>query len=215
MRWSALLTIAASLAALILSLLCLFAGSTRTFLQSADIMTLNISQIGRADLFNTTSDADDNFLDDLVNAAQDEVNDLIGDAAEELTQRLNISDFYVVHVMNYCQGMFEPNGTVKGAKRNVTECSKRNAAARFDPGETIQEHLPDGITLEDLQWPSEIDDASRGLRVLSVAMFAFWCIGIGFAGLTLITAAVTLFTGGRLTACGVFLLSVVSWSSCW
>lgn len=210
MRWSALLTILASLTALILSLLCLFAGTSRTFLQSADVLTLNVSQIGQAAVFNTTSDPDDNFLDDLINTAQDAANDVIGNVAEEVIDRLNISDFYAVHVMNYCEGTFEPNGTARGAKKNTTECSRRNAAFSFDPAKIIQERLPGDVTLEDLQWPEEIDDAARGFRAASVAMFCFWCIGIGFAGLTVIAGAVTLFTGGRLSACGVFVLAVVS-----
>ena len=210
MRWTALLTILASLAALILSLLCLFAGTTTTFLQTADILTLNMSQIGQGDVFNTTSDPDDNFLEDLFNSAQEAANDLISDAAEELTQRLNISDFYAVHVMNFCEGRFEPNGTARHAKRNTTECSKRNAGFNFNPGQEVQERLPSGVTLEDLHWPQEIDDAATGVRVASIAMFAFWCIGIAFAGLTVIGGAVTFFTRGRLSACGVFATSTVS-----
>jgi hypothetical protein len=173
-------------------------------------MTLNVSQIGQGDVFNTTSEADDNFLDDLFNTAQEAANDLIGDAAEAITDRLNISDFYSVHIMNYCQGEFEPNGTAPGASKNTTECSKRNALFHFDPAEIIQEHLPGDITLEDLNWPDEIDDAINAVRAASIAMFVFWCVGIGFAGLNIFASLFTLFTAGRLSACGVFVLSIVS-----
>lgn len=210
MRWTSLVTILVSLAALILALLCLFAGTTRTFLQSGDILTLNVSQIGQIELFNTTSEEDDNFLEDLLNDAQETANDLLGDAAEEVAQRLNISDFYAVHVMNYCEGEFEPNGTLPNAKKNTTRCSRRNALFSFDPAKTIEDELPEGVTLEDLRWPEEIDDAVKGVRAAAVAMFCLWCIGIGFAGLTAIFGVVSFFTHGRLSACGVFVLSVVS-----
>jgi hypothetical protein len=210
MRWSSVLTLACSIAAFILSMLCLFAGTSRSFLQNADVMTLNVSQIGQQDVFNTTSEADDNFLDDLFNTAQEAANDLIGDAAEAVTDRLNISDFYSVHIMNYCQGEFEPNGTARGASKNTTECSERNALFHFDPAEIIEENLPGDITLEDLRWPDEIDDAINAVRAASIAMFVIWCIGIGFAGLNIGASLFTLFTAGRLSACGVFVLSIVS-----
>ena len=213
MRWSSILTVVCSLAALILALLCLFAGSSRTFLQNADVLTLNVSQIGQVEVFNTTSNQDDNFLDDLINDAQDFANDLIGSAADALTDRLNISDFYAVHIMNYCEGEFEPNGTAPGASKNTTRCSRRNALFHFDPAGIIEEHLPSGITLQDLRWSDEIDKAINAVRAASIAQFVFWCLGIGFAGLALIVAAVTIFTNGRLTVCGVFVLSVLSFLS--
>ena len=213
MRFSSILTLACSITALVLALLCLFAGSSRSFLQSADIMTLNVSQIGQAELFNTTSEADDNFLDDLVNSAQDFANDLIGDAADAITERLNISDFYAVHVMNYCEGMFEPNGTAPNANKNTTHCSRRNALFQFNPRKVLEDKLPDGITLEDLRWPDEIDDAVRAIRAASIAMFVFWCIGIGFAGFCIIGSAAGIFSSGRLAACGVFAVSVLSFLS--
>lgn len=213
MRFSSLLTLFCSLAALVLSLLCLFAGSSRTFLQSADIMTLNVSQIGQVEVFNTTSEPDDNFLDDLFNTAQDFANDLIGSAADAVTDRLNISDFYAVHVMNYCEGEFEPNGTDPSASKNTTHCSGRNALFQFDPAQIIEDHLPGDITLEDLRWPDEIDDAVRAVRAASIAMFVFWCIGIGFAGFAIIGSAVSVFKDGRLTACGVFACSVIAFLS--
>lgn len=213
MRWSSILTVVCSLAALILALLCLFAGSNRTFLQNADVLTLNVSQIGQIEVFNTTSEEDDNFLDDLINDAQDFANDLIGSAAEAITDRLNISDFYAVHIMNYCEGEFEPNGTASGASKNTTWCSRRNALFHFDPAAIIEERLPAGITLEDLRWPDDIDRAINAIRAASIAQFVFWCLGIGFAGIAVIAAAFSIFTNGRLTACGVFVLSVLSFLS--
>jgi hypothetical protein len=213
MRFSSLLTLVCSIAALVLALLCLFAGSSRTFLQSADIMTLNVSRIGQGDFFNTTAEEDDNFLDDLFNTAQEAANDLIGSAADAIADRLNISDFYAVHVMNYCEGEFEPNATDRDASKNTTHCSGRNALFHFDPAAIIEEHLPGDITLEDLHWPDEIDDAVHAIRAASIAMFVFWCVGIAFAGFAIIGAAVSSFTDGRLTACGVFVCSVISFLS--
>lgn len=213
MRLSSILTLACALGALILSMLCLFAGSKKSFLQNTDILTLNVSQIGQVEVFNTTAEEDDNFLDDLINDAQETANDLIGQAADAVTDRLNISDFYAVHVMNYCEGMFEDNGTDPDASKNTTECSARNALFHFDPTQIIEDHLPGDITLEDLNWPDEIETATDAIRTASIAMFVFWVIGIAFAGLTVIGALVTIFTSGRLSVCGVFAMSLISFLS--
>ena len=36
-----------------------------------------------------------------------EANDLISDAADKAAEALNLTDFYAVHIMNYCKGYFE------------------------------------------------------------------------------------------------------------
>lgn len=210
MRLTSILTLAFAVGAFILSMLCLFAGSNTTFLQNADIMTLNISQIGQIEVFNTTAEADDNFLDDLINDVQETANDLVGEAADFVTDRLNISDFYAVHVMNYCEGMYEDNGTDPNASKNTTRCSRRNAMFHFDPTKIVEENLPGDITLEDIRWPDEIKQATDAIRAASIAMFVFWVVGIAFAGLAAIGALVAIFTSGRLSACGVFALSIIS-----
>ncbi|KAK5941974.1 hypothetical protein PMZ80_005925 [Knufia obscura] len=205
MRWSSILTLLCSAAALILSFLCLFAGSKRSFLQNGDLLTLNMSRLGYlGDTFNTT-DGDGGFLDNLINDAQEDVNDLINDATTEIASQLNISDFYSVHLMNYCEGMFEPNGTAAAngsdVSKNTTYCSPRNSAFHFNVTEIVQSALPDEISLGDIQWPEEVTDAQNLIRTASIATEVLYIIGIVFTGLALLGAIFGFFTEGRLSAC--------------
>jgi hypothetical protein len=149
----------------------------------------------------------------LINDAQDEINDAIGDAADAAADALNLTDFYAVHIMNYCEGYFEPNATDDNASKNTTFCSPREALFRFNPTEMIENSLPDNVGLDDIQWPQEIEDASRAVRVATLVMFVFYVIGIAFAGLAVITALLATFTEGRLSAFANFVMDIVSGSS--
>ena len=206
MRLSSVLTLVCSAAALVLSLLCLFAGNTKTFLQNGDLLTLNMSRLGYVgDVFNTT-DGDGGFLDNLINDAQDDLNDLINDATTDIASALNISDFYSVHVMDYCEGMFEPNSTLaaeNGTKirKNTTYCSRRNAFFHFNVTQIVEAALPDQINLTDINWPDAITDAQNTIRTASIATVILFVLGIIFTGLALFGAIIGIFTTGRVSAC--------------
>lgn len=214
MRWSSIITLLCATAALILSFLCLFAGSSRSFLQNGDLLTLNMSRLGYiGDTFNTT-DGDGGLLDNVFNDAQDEVNDLINDATTDIASQLNISDFYSVHLMNYCEGMFEPNGSVAAngsdVSKNTTYCSPRNSAFHFNVTEVVQDALPSGINLGDIQWPEEVTDAQNLIRTASIATEILYIIGIAFTGLAFLGAIAGFFTSGRLSACCNVIIDLIA-----
>jgi SUR7/PalI family len=173
------------------------------------LLQLNTSRIGQGDAFNTT-DGDGGFFDNLINSAQDEANDLISGAADEAAEALNITDFYTVHIMNYCEGFFRPNATADNAKKNTTFCSSRKALFHFNPTQIIEDSLPDNIGLSDIQWPEEIQNASRAVRIAGIVMFVFYVVGIAFAGLAVITALLATFAEGHLSALANFLMDIVS-----
>ncbi|KEF61250.1 uncharacterized protein A1O9_02815 [Exophiala aquamarina CBS 119918] len=212
MRLTAVLTLACAIATLVLSLLSLLAGSSRSFLQDSDMMTLNISRIGHTSLFNTT-DGDGGFFDDLVNDLQEDINDLINDASSDIAEALNLPDFLSVHVMDFCQGTYSPNSTVRNPSMNTTECSNRTTLFHFRPTKIVEDALPDGITLEDIHWPSEIQDAERAIRIASNAMVVCYIIGIVFAGLAIFTAIWAIFSSGRLSALINFVIDMLAFLS--
>ncbi|RMZ78436.1 hypothetical protein DV737_g3885, partial [Chaetothyriales sp. CBS 132003] len=209
MRFSAVLSFICAAAALTLSLLCLFAGSSKPFLQSGDILTLNVSRIGHGSAFNT-SDGDDGLLSTLTNDLEADINSLLDKAADEVADALNLTDFYSVHIMNYCQGFFEPNSTARHASKNTTFCSSKKALFHFNATETISNSLPDNISLSEIHWPDEIEDATTAVRVASIVMFVFYVIGIACAGLATISAVLAVVASGRLSAGVNFLLDIIA-----
>ena len=140
--------IVGSLAAFILVLLALLAGSRPGFMEDYDLITFNTSALGQ-NLVLSFSDNDDEptltgsglcdgiggFLgrtctsataavDSLQSDIADRVNDIGNEIADELTDRLGIHEFYFLHPLTICEGDFSPNATASGADRNVTECHK-------------------------------------------------------------------------------------------
>jgi hypothetical protein len=84
----------------------------------------------------------------------------------------------------------------------------------FDPRQMIQRELNESghgnINLTDLGWPDEVDDAISALEVASNAMFVLYCIGIAFAGLALISALVSIFFSGRLSAFANIIIDLIA-----
>ncbi|KAI4282344.1 MAG: hypothetical protein L6R38_003024 [Xanthoria sp. 2 TBL-2021] len=194
MRLTALFPLLCTLVAFILSLLCIFAGSKRGYIEHADIFTLNTSMLGRTTL--DTSKSSSSLLNSIENSIKGEVNDLIADVAKAL----NIHDFYSAHLLNYCEGYFTPgplaNKTVDPDK-NVTQCSNQTALFHFDPTAAIQKELKPGISLADLRWPSAIKDAVHAVEIASKAMFVLYCVGAAATGPALAGAFLGVLSDGR------------------
>ncbi|KAI7296941.1 hypothetical protein KC352_g6 [Hortaea werneckii] len=106
MRLLAILPLALSAAALILSFLCLFAGSKKGFMEDYAVVTLNASQIGQS-LFedgdsSSSSDSDNplsSFIDDVTSSIEDEIEDTLTSFAKDL----GLHDFYSAHLLDFCE----------------------------------------------------------------------------------------------------------------
>jgi len=214
MRWSSVITLLCSAGALILSFLCLFAGSSQSFLQNGDLLTLNMSRLGYGSTFDTT-DGDGSYLDTLINNAESDVNDLINDVATDIVSQLNISDFYSVHLLDYCQGMYEPNGTVAAAdgsdvSKNITYCSPHNSAFHFNVTDIVQNALPSSISLGDIDWPADVTEAQNLIRTASIATESLYIVAIVFTFLAFLGAIFVFFAAGRLSACCNIVIDLIA-----
>lgn len=204
MRLSSIFTLLCCIGALVLSVLCLVAGSTRSFLQNGDILTVNMSRLGYVDTGSNNSGG--GFLDTLINDAESELGDLAGDVISDIASALNIPDFFSVHIMDYCQGMYEPNATLaavggKSVSKNTTYCSPQNSLFHFNITEVVENALPSQISLGDIQWPSEVTDAQNLIRTASIAISILYILSVAFSGLAVIGALFGIFTNGRMSAC--------------
>ncbi|KAF2187822.1 hypothetical protein K469DRAFT_628863 [Zopfia rhizophila CBS 207.26] len=210
MRPSALIPALCCAGALVLSFLCLFAGHKEGFMEDYHLLTVNTSRIGQNLLNSSTSSESDNPISNLfhniTNSISDEINDAVGDVAE----RLGVDDFYSAHILDYCYGDYVPtplaNVTVSDDEihKNVTGCSNRTAMYHFDPTEALERSLNESgvdITLDDLDWPEEIQRGIDGVRILQETVFVLYCISIGLIFLALIAALPALIASGRLAAC--------------
>ncbi|KAF2850662.1 integral membrane protein-like protein [Plenodomus tracheiphilus IPT5] len=218
MRPTALIPAVCCIAALVLSFLCLFAGHKRGFMEGYDLLTLNTSAVGE-NLLNSSRSSDNpltNLLNSISNDVSSEINQRIGDVAE----RLGIEDFYSAHMLNYCYGQYTPaeaaNATVSedDISKNITGCSQSKAMYKFDPTRIVEDALNrttgTQVTLDDLDWPSDIQNGIRALNALMAAMFILYVIAICLIFLALLAALFAVITSGRLSACLNFLIATLA-----
>ncbi|KAI4701387.1 hypothetical protein J4E81_003127 [Alternaria sp. BMP 2799] len=223
MRFIAVLPVLCCTAALILSFLCLFAGHKKGFMEDYSLLTLNTSAIGQT-LIQAPSEDSDSTLSSIINLIPDSITDSvtneINEQIDEFRERVGIEDWYSAHMLNYCQGQYEPgevaNATLSQGdiSKNVTECAKSRATYKFDPTAIIQEAINKtgvDITLEDLNWPDDIQNGIDALNALMAAMFVLYVIAICLIFITLLTSVLGIFIGnGRLTPCINFLLATLA-----
>ncbi|KAK4545672.1 hypothetical protein LTR36_002625 [Oleoguttula mirabilis] len=216
MRFSAILPVLLCAAALALSFLCLFAGSSKGFMEDYALVTLNTSEIGST-LFNTSKSSSNpfiSFIDNVTNSIESDISDDLSSFAKDL----GLHDFYSAHILDYCEGYYTPgpvpNATLSKHKihKNVTSCSNKTAGYTFDPKTTLQQELNksghSNINLTDLDWPSDVDKGLHALRIASKAMFILYCIAIAFIAIALLLALLCIFFDGRLSA---FVNVLVNW----
>jgi len=220
MRPTAIVPVLFCTASLILTFLCLFAGHKKDFMEDFHLVTLNTSRIGRNLLNDSTSGNPDDPLSvlfhNITNTIAGEIDDLAGDFAKQL----GLEDFYSAHVLDYCYGSYVPtplaNATVsqKDIHKNVTKCSNRTAGYEFDPTAALEKSLQDSgvnITLDDLDWPADIQKGIDTVHVLQKAVFILYCIGIALTAVALLTSLVAIFSSGRLVALVNIMIAAIAW----
>ncbi|KAK3329983.1 actin cortical patch SUR7/pH-response regulator pali [Apodospora peruviana] len=226
--------ILASLAAFVLVLLALLAGSNPGYMENYDVLTFNTSGLGK-NLVSKVIDDDtpssttsgglcngvDGFLGRVCGSATaaagsaesavvDAFNDIGNDIADKLADRLGIHEFYSLHALTICEGDFSPNATSSGAGRNVSSCEKGlsngyNISAKLDQELRVG---PLDLRLSDLGFTKDIQDAVDTLNKVTKAFAIILIVGVALTGLALLASLISLFlVSGRER--GVFLANAV------
>jgi len=199
-------------------MLCLFAGHKPSFMEDYHILTLNRSTLGHDLIPTPTTDSGSTAtatsigsffsalahnvtgeLEGELGELEGDLNDIVGDVADKLATELGIHQWYSLHLMDLCEGMYKPNATSKDAHKNVTHCTKQTAMHHFDITQQISQELQAGkfnISLSDINWP---DDIQKGLNALNTALdatFVLYAIGIAAAGCAILSALIAFFLHG-------------------
>ncbi|KAF2270368.1 hypothetical protein CC78DRAFT_506893 [Lojkania enalia] len=221
MRPTAVIPALCCAVALVLSFLCLFAGHKKGFMEDYHMLTLNTSQLG-TNLLNSSILDSLPLPDDVRNVfdtVQDQFGDEVNDVVLQVADSLGVADFYSAHLLDYCWGDYVPtplpNATVSSdaIHKNLTACSPAKAMFYFNPNEIIERTLNESgvdVTLDDLQWPDDIQTGIDALRIIQRTAFVLYCIAIALIGISLLVSAAALFTSGRLSACLNVMVSVLA-----
>jgi hypothetical protein len=162
MRFSVIVPLICAIAAFVLSMLCLFAGSKPNFMQDFDIVTvslqallflrrsiitnlsnqLNTSGLGH-DVSPTSSGSSSSptsigsWLTNIAKNATDDIegefDDIHNDITDKLAEKLGIHQWYSLHMTDMCMGTYSPKATAKGASKNVSSCTNMTAMCMLIP----------------------------------------------------------------------------------
>ncbi|KFY75281.1 hypothetical protein V499_04742 [Pseudogymnoascus sp. VKM F-103] len=107
-----------------------------------------------------------------------EFNEIRGDVADKLAEKLGIHQWYNLHMTDMCMGTYTPRATDEGAKMNVSRCTPMKAMYHFDPTSQLQKELDSGplagkINLADLGYS---DDIKNGIKAFNIAMTAMFIL---------------------------------------
>lgn len=216
LRLSVLIPWALCTVSFVLSFLLLFAGHKEGFMEEYALLRLNTSTLGY-DLVPTSDQSEDRdgfrgWLDDIQDEAADFLNDIGNDIADRLSEEIGISQWYSIHMMTLCRGEFEPNATDSDPDLNVTSCTRSSPDNRVNLTEIIDNELnagPLSLSLADINWPDEVNDAIDTVNDVLLAAFILYCLAIGFSGLAMITALAAGFLDPRrrlITFCNFLLV---------
>ncbi|CAI6088401.1 unnamed protein product [Clonostachys chloroleuca] len=158
---------------LILAALSLSAGHKEGFMEEYALARVNVSRIGydliKASDTNEINNNSGGFLDiieglwdDAKHAIIDKLNDLIGGAVDEVADKLGISDWYSVHVMN-------------GYRLDLETIITNQLSLR-----------PFDIKLPDLGWTDDIQANLDSLNEALLGFFVLYVLGITFCGLSIL-----------------------------
>ncbi|KAF2146455.1 uncharacterized protein K452DRAFT_193845, partial [Aplosporella prunicola CBS 121167] len=225
MRFLALVPVLCTIASLVLGFLCIFAGTKQdgSFMESYNILTLNTSRLGQDYISDSASSwlssLYHNATSSIASSLNSDLNSLISDVSADL----GIQNFYSAHLMTYCSGSYTPTSVANASvpdsaiHKNVSHCSAQKAMFYFDPTAALERSLNNSeiaqrlnIKLADLDWPDDIEDGLRALRIAWKAAFVLYCVGVALAAVSFLASVVAFFMAGRLSAVVNILLAILA-----
>ncbi|KAG5921129.1 hypothetical protein E4U42_005964 [Claviceps africana] len=202
-----LLPIVLTLVTFILSMLALYAGHEKGFMEDYAIVRLDTSKIGH-NILGASSEKNKkdgekknardllgdfkNWVGDKKDDAKDKINEVTGKIADKVVKGLGIKDWYSLHVMNSCEGYWSPNSTVPDAGLNITNCSSSSPDDRFNLSKILDKEIKAGpidlnlarMRLDTVQ--EKLDKLSRAI----LSLFVIYAIGAGLSGLAFLCSIV-------------------------
>ncbi|GAP87282.1 putative sur7 protein [Rosellinia necatrix] len=199
-----------SFVAFVLALIALLAGTgpQQEALEPYHIIAVNLSNFGQDLIPSSTSDPQpsetgdsslfDQILDDARGIGQDisdGINDITNGIADQIVEELGISEWYSLHIMTLCEGMFSPNASKPGAWYNMTNCTSQQGGVRLNLSEILDHEIragPLAINLNQAPVPDAVQKAIDVVNGALLALLVFYALASGLAGLSFLLSLAVL-----------------------
>ncbi|OAP58124.1 hypothetical protein AYL99_07214 [Fonsecaea erecta] len=216
MRVSPLLTLLSALAATALTFITFLGGYTSTTLPNVDLFNLNVSQIAHTNFNNGTGNGC-NCVEFVNGTLTINGTAVINGTLEVSFAQLDISEYYSVYAINYCEGKYLPSYQDDNASPVILHCETPSLSRRFDlvtimesAMKRLGDALGEDISFDDLDWPNGITSAFVYVQSAGSAMIVFYLIGLSCLILESLAAVWTLFSASRTPVKLILITSVIA-----
>ncbi|KAI1203948.1 actin cortical patch SUR7/pH-response regulator pali [Nemania serpens] len=198
-----------SFVALVLGLIALLAGTgpQQESLEPYHIVAINLSNFGQNLVPSPTKSSPkpsktgslfDQIVDDAHGLGQDisdGVNNITNQIADQITKELGISQWYSLHVMTACEGMFAPNASSPSAWYNLTKCTAQKTGLKLNLSEILDHEIQAGplnLNLNQLPVPDSVQNAVDIINDALFTLLVVYALGSGLAGLCFLSSLAAL-----------------------
>ncbi|KAJ2998286.1 hypothetical protein NUW58_g374 [Xylaria curta] len=200
-----------SFVAFVLALIALLAGTgpQQESLEPYHIIAVNLSNFGH-DLVASPTKSDpkpsstsgSSLFDEIADGARglgqdisDGVNNITDGIADKVIEELGISQWYSLHILTFCEGMFAPNASDPDAWFNLTSCTAPQPARRLNLSDVLDHEIQAGPlhkNLNQLPIPESVQNAIDIVNNALLALLAFYALASGLAGLSFLLSLAVL-----------------------
>ncbi|KAI0099912.1 actin cortical patch SUR7/pH-response regulator pali [Nemania sp. FL0031] len=197
-----------SFVAFVLVVIALLAGTgpQRESLEPYHIIAVNLSNFGQDIVASATSSSSKpsptnggSFFDQISDAGHDlgneitgEINNLTNGVADDITKKLGISEWYSLHVLTLCEGMFAPNASSPSAGYNLTNCTAQQAGGvRLNLSAILDHEIQAGplkLNLNQVPVPDKVQHAIDIVNDALRALLVFYALSSALAGLSFLVS---------------------------
>ncbi|KAI1281153.1 actin cortical patch SUR7/pH-response regulator pali [Xylaria sp. FL0933] len=204
-----------SFVAFVLVMIALLAGTgpQQESLEPYHIIAVNLSNFGQ-DLVASSTASDSkptetsggSFFDqvaddarglgqDITDGITDGINNITNGIADDITAKLGISEWYSLHIMTVCEGMFSPNASAPGAWYNLTNCTAQQPGVKLNLSEILDHEIKAGpldLNINQIPIPDSVQNAIDTVNDALLALLVFYALASGLAGLSFLVSLATL-----------------------
>ncbi|KAI0404316.1 actin cortical patch SUR7/pH-response regulator pali [Xylaria palmicola] len=197
-----------SFVALVLAMILLLAGTgpQKESLEPYHIIAVNLSNFGHDLVATPTKSAPkptatgllDQIADDARGIGQDiadGINNVTDGIADQAIEKLGISEWYSLHIMTTCEGMFSPNASQPGAWFNLTNCTAQQPGVRLNLSEILDHEIEAGplhLNLNKLPVPDSVQMAVDTVNDALFSLLVFYALASSLSGLSFLVSLAVL-----------------------
>ncbi|KAI1821550.1 actin cortical patch SUR7/pH-response regulator pali [Xylaria intraflava] len=193
----------------VLALIALLAGTgpQQKSLEPYHIIAVNLSTFGHDLVASSTSSGpkpsatgDSSLFGHLLGGihgiGQDitnEINNVTNGAADKVTEKLGISEWYSLHIMTLCEGKFSPNASSPNAWYNLSNCTAQQPGVKLNLSSILDHEVkagPLGFNINQIPIPQKVQSAIDTVNDALLALLVFYALASGFAGLSFLASLV-------------------------